>query len=97
MLSGGQDPVAPGLRRRQGFEYFARGTFRTLNPMGGHTQIRDQTGCRVRVVDGVPTCDERVVIISATDEASEVEHSAAQVRRRAIHPSVPSRSPTGPC
>ncbi len=27
-------------------------------------QIRDETGARIRVVEGVPNCDERVIVIS---------------------------------
>ncbi len=42
-------------------------------------QIRDETGARIRVVDGIPQCDERVIVISALDEGPEVEHNAAQV------------------
>lgn len=33
-------------------------------------------------MDGIPTCDERVVIISAPEEGPEVEHGAAQVRHQ---------------
>ncbi len=43
------------------------------------SQIRDETGSRIRVVEGIPQCDERVIVISAPDEAPEVEHNAAQV------------------
>ena len=44
-------------------------------------QIRDETGSRIRVVEGIPQCDERVIVISAPDEGPEVEHNAAQVPR----------------
>jgi poly(rC)-binding protein 2/3/4 len=43
-------------------------------------QIRDETGARIRVVDGVPNCDERVIVISAKDDAGKHSNSA-MVRR----------------
>lgn len=42
--------------------------------------IRDETGGRIRVVDGVPGCDERVIVISSPSLAGG-DWNAAQVSR----------------
>ncbi len=42
-------------------------------------QIRDETGGRIRVVDGVPGCEERVIVISSPN-VSAGEYNNAQVR-----------------
>lgn len=41
-------------------------------------QIRDETGARIRVVEGVPNCDERVIVISARNDPAR-HTNAAQV------------------
>lgn len=40
--------------------------------------IRDETGARIRVVEGVPNCDERVIVISARSDVAR-HTDAAQV------------------
>lgn len=42
--------------------------------------IRDETGGRIRVVDGVPGCDERVIVISSPSLAGG-DWNAAQVSK----------------
>lgn len=32
-------------------------------------QIREETGARIRVVEGVPGCDERVIVISSRNDS----------------------------
>ena len=39
-------------------------------------QIRDETGARIRVVEGVPNCDERVIVISSKDDPRKESNSA---------------------
>ena len=57
------------------------------------SQIRDETGSRIRVVEGIPQCDERVIVISAPDAAPEEEHNAAQVGPLAPGKPAPSSYP----
>ena len=42
-------------------------------------QVRDETGARIRVVEGLPSSEERVIVISAPNMAGQPTH-AAQVR-----------------
>ena len=42
-------------------------------------QVRDETGARIRVVEGLPNSEERVIVISAPNMAGQPTH-AAQVR-----------------
>lgn len=44
-------------------------------------QMRDETGAHIKVVEGVPGCDERVVVISSKDDNGR-DHTSAQVRAR---------------
>ena len=44
-------------------------------------QVREETGARIRVVEGVPNSDERVIVISAPNQAGRPTH-AAQVLPR---------------
>lgn len=39
-------------------------------------QVREETGARIRVVEGVPNCDERVIVISAPNQAGRPTHAA---------------------
>ena len=41
-------------------------------------QIREETGARIRVVEGVPGCDERVIVISSRNDSRP--SNSAQVR-----------------
>lgn len=42
-------------------------------------QIREETNSRIRVCEGVPTCEDRVIVIAARDEDPEIEENNAQV------------------
>ena len=42
-------------------------------------QVREETGARIRVVEAIPSCDERVIVISAPNLAGRPTH-AAQVQ-----------------
>ena len=44
-------------------------------------------------MEGIPQCDERVIVISAPDEGPEVEHNAAQVL---LEPAPVVSGPAGP-
>lgn len=59
-------------------------------------QVREETGARIRVVEGVPNCDERVIVISAPNMPGRPTH-AAQVPGPAL--SCPSAALAGaqPC
>ena len=39
-------------------------------------QVRDETGARIRVVEGLPNCEERVIVISAPNMAGQPTHAA---------------------
>ena len=39
-------------------------------------QIREETGARIRVVEGVPNCDERVIVISSRNDPAAHANSA---------------------
>ena len=41
--------------------------------------IRDETHSKIRVCEGVPSCDDRVIVIAARDEDPAVEENNAQV------------------
>ena len=47
-------------------------------------QVREETGARIRVVEGIPNCDERVIVISAPNLAGRPTH-AAQVEHFHLH------------
>ncbi|EIE22046.1 hypothetical protein COCSUDRAFT_43031 [Coccomyxa subellipsoidea C-169] len=49
--------------------------------------IRDETGARIRVVEGVPNCDERVIVISARSDAAR-HTDAAQEALFKVHARV---------
>ena len=38
--------------------------------------IRDETGARIRVVEGVPNCDERVIVVSSRNDPASPANSA---------------------
>ena len=38
--------------------------------------IRDETGARIRVVEGVPNCDERVIVVSSRNDPTSPANSA---------------------
>jgi hypothetical protein len=42
-------------------------------------QIKESTGCRMRIIESVPGADERVVVISSPDDPSQ-DRIAAEVR-----------------
>ena len=39
-------------------------------------QVRDETGARIRVVEGLPSSEERVIVISAPNMAGQPTHAA---------------------
>ena len=39
-------------------------------------QVRDETGARIRVVEGLPNSEERVIVISAPNMAGQPTHAA---------------------
>lgn len=39
-------------------------------------QVREETGARIRVVEGIPNSDERVIVISAPNVAGRPTHAA---------------------
>ena len=39
-------------------------------------QIREETGARIRVVEGVPNCDERVIVVSSRNDPASHSNSA---------------------
>lgn len=43
-------------------------------------QIKEATGCRMRIIEAVPGADERVVVISSPDDPSQ-DRISAEVRR----------------
>ncbi|CAL8461598.1 g1129 [Coccomyxa elongata] len=65
-------------------------------------QIRDETGARIRVVEGVPNCDERVIVISGrvdpgrhTDSAQEALYKVhARVHETEDGPNGPPANAT---
>lgn len=42
-------------------------------------QIRDDTGARIRVVEPVPGCDERVIVISSKNDHQDQNPSQVQI------------------
>ena len=42
-------------------------------------QIKEATGCRMRIIEAVPGADERVVVISSPDDPSQ-DRISAEVR-----------------
>lgn len=47
-------------------------------------QIKEMTGCRMRIVEALPGCEERCVIISSPDDPS-VERNSAEVALFEVH------------
>ncbi|KAK9846344.1 hypothetical protein WJX81_001971 [Elliptochloris bilobata] len=50
-------------------------------------QIREQTGARIRVVEGVPGCDERVIVISSRNDSrptNSAQEALLMVHKRVI-------------
>ena len=45
-------------------------------------QVREETGARIRVVEGVPNSDERVIVISAPNLAGRPTHAAQVLQCR---------------
>ena len=43
-------------------------------------QIREETSSKIRVCEGVPTSEDRVIVIAARDDDPEIEENNAQVR-----------------
>jgi len=47
-------------------------------------QIREETGARIRVVEGVPGCDERVIVISSRNDSRPSNSAQVCARPRAL-------------
>lgn len=62
-------------------------------------EIRSATKARIRVCEGVPNCDERVIVISARDSTAEDSNQAqralVEVHRRVIDAELESREQSG--
>lgn len=62
-------------------------------------EIRNATKARIRVCEGVPNCDERVIVISARDSTPEDKNQAQrallEVHRRVVDAEVESREQAG--
>lgn len=62
-------------------------------------EIRSATKARIRVCEGVPNCDERVIVISARDSTAEDSNQAqralVEVHRRVIDAEMESREQSG--
>ena len=51
-------------------------------------QIREDTNSKVRVVEGVPNCEDRVIVISSRDTDPAIETNSAQASMLCGHPVV---------
>ncbi|GMH32954.1 hypothetical protein BSKO_00788 [Bryopsis sp. KO-2023] len=62
-------------------------------------EIRNATKARIRVCEGVPNCDERVIVISARDatpdDTNQAQRALAEVHRRVVDAEVESREQSG--
>lgn len=47
--------------------------------------IREETSSKIRVCEGVPSCDDRVIVIAARDDDPSVEENNAQVALMRVH------------